>query len=213
MFSNAQHGGAQESSDLFLREMARIAALQARQPSPEPEPILETADSGFTPDYKRSPSPEPSPEPQPEPASYGRTDDLFAREISRIRADEIARRSTMTITVGDGKNGTALTIEQKTKRADDEDEEVDDEESEEVEERSLDGDAPDLLSAELDRLSTIAKAKRSQEKEELLRREIERIREVTNRNEPKVEFRRTEEGEALLRREVERIAGLQRRDD
>lgn len=112
----------------------------------------------------------------------------------------------MTITVGDAKNGTALTIEQKTKRAEDE-------ESEEVEERSLDGDAPDLLSAEIERLSTIAKAKRSQEKEELLRREIERITEVTRRSEPKVEFRRTEEGEALLRREVERIAGMQRRAD
>lgn len=199
---NQQHGGAQEESELFLREVARIAALQARAPTPEPapEPVLK-ADYGFQPDYKRSPSPSPE----------GPADDLFAREIARIRAVELQRRdpsSTTTITVGD------VTIKQQSKRVG----EV------EVEARSLDGDgddsSADLLSAELGRLSGIAKAKREAEKAELLRREIERIAIVTSKKtqtsekrEEVVDFRRTEEGEELLRREIERIAGLQRRSE
>lgn len=87
------------------------------------------------------------------------------------------------------------------------------------EERSLDSDgddsSADLLSAELNRISGIAKAKREAEKAELLRREFERIAIVTSRPKSQgkrevVEFRRTQEGEELLRREIERIAGLQR---
>lgn len=181
-----------------MREVARIAALQAREPTPEPEPALKADFSGHEADYKRSPSPEPIPE-------------LFAREIARIREAEIARRdpsSTTTITVGD------VTIKQQSKRAD--------EEEEEVEERSLDSDgddsSADLLSAELNRISGIAKAKREAEKADLLRREYERIAIVTSKatqaqgKREVVEFRRTEEGEELLRREIERIAGLQRRE-
>lgn len=83
-----------------------------------------------------------------------------------------------------------------------------------------DGDdsSADLLSAELNRISGIAKAKREAEKAELLRREFERIAIVTSRPKSQgkrevVEFRRTEEGEELLRREIERIAGLQRRSE
>lgn len=88
----------------------------------------------------------------------------------------------------------------------------------------MDGDGDDssaeLLSAELGRISTIAKAKREAEKADLLRREIERIAIVTSKpvqsqgkREDAVEFKRSEEGEELLRREIERIAGLQRRSE